>query len=365
MSESNGIIKNLSNQWHIKVMRAFGGIDPACKAIEVAGKSLKDIYRYFEPSFFDGDFYLCKNLNDDVCLTENTFELLYDKSILLNKTSGIIVIQAFDDESKMYFSEKQDIKDLIEKQNDTLIYHYKNNKEFIYANGETIDLTIYNSGSQFAAYFTELVKVLNNYAVKKIRHNSCSHFSKSWSDTNENRLFFRGGGSGNNIPEKFMQESLYEFLDSNFTRGISMESSREFNVVGDYSKPKPVDIKINWREANRIALVEVKFMGTVKKDADGEIYNRFDERANQGIYELKTKYHDPIRSDLPTTIIKSYLVVIDGRRNNLSKTQTTINTADGMYYKDLEIIIDDDKNFHETIQGFEKPIRMFVEPICY
>lgn len=362
MTDREAIVQNLNNQYFIKVMRAFDNIDPSSEALAISGKSLKEIYRYFEPCFFSGDFFLCKNLNDENCLDEGSYSLLYDKNILLNRTSGTIVIQVFKDD-KMYFSENQNIENLLSKQNDTLIYHYKDNKEYFYANGEKIDITIYNTGSRFATQFNDLVVALSNYTVKKIRHSSCRHFSQSWSSTESNRLFFKGGGRGNNIPEKFMQESLYEFLDSNLSRGISMESSREFNIVGDYSKPKPVDIKITWREANRIALIEVKFMGAVKKESDGKIYHLSDARANRGIIQLKG-YHDSVKSDLPTTIIKSFLVVIDGRRNNLSATQKTINTTDGMYFKDIEIVIDDDKKFHESIQGFEKPIRMFVEPIC-
>ena len=45
------------------------------------------------------------------------------------------------------------------------------------------------------------------------------------------------------------------------------------NINGDFTKPKPVDIRINWREANRTALIEIKFIGTVKKQVDGEIYS--------------------------------------------------------------------------------------------
>lgn len=341
-------------------MRAFGNIDPASTALEVTAKSLKEIYRYFEPSFFSGDFFVCKHLNDNACFDETAGTLLYDKNILLNRTGGLMIIQVFNDSSKMILWENQDPNELF-KQNDTLTYHFNNNKEYFFANGSKIDLTIYNSGSRFATQFNDLIEALLQYSQTKILKSTCQHFIKSWSDPN--RLFFRGGGSGNNIPEEFMQLSLHEFLSSFFTRGISMESSREYNAVGDFSKPKPVDVRINWREANRTALIEIKFIGTVKKDADGEIYEHSNPRANKGITQLKG-YHDAVSSDTPTTIIKSYLVVIDGRRNNLTKTQTTISVADGMHFKSIDIVVDNDKKFHESIQGFEKPIRMFTEPIC-
>jgi len=360
MQDKEEIIRTLADHYSVKVMRAFGNVDPTSKALEVVAKSLNEIYRYFEPSFFKGDFFVCKKLDDKLCYDESKGTILYDKNILLNRTDGLMIIQVFNDSSKMIIWEDQNPDELF-KQSEILTYYFKNNKEYFFANGSKIDITIYDKGSRFATQFNDLVEALHLYSKSKILKSSCKHFSDSWADNN--RLCFRGGGSGSNIPETFMQLSLHEFLSTFFTRGISMESSREYNVVGDLSKPKPVDIKINWREANRTALIEMKFIGTVKKDSDGEIYTHGNPRANVGIAQLKG-YHDTASSDTPTTIIKSYLVVIDGRRNNLTADKTIICVADGMYYKDIEVIIDADKRYHETILGFEKLIRMFAEPIC-
>jgi len=359
MQDKEEIIRNLSNHYSSQVMRAFGNVDPASKALEVIAKSLNEIYRYFEPSFFKGDFFVCKNLNEQLCFDESKGTLLYDKNILLNRTNGLMVIQVFND-GKMILWENQNPDDLF-KQKKTLTYLFKSNKEYFFANGTKIDITVFDKGSRFATQFNDLVNALQEYSVRKIFKSTCQHFSQSWADAN--RIFFRGAGSGNNIPEKFMQLSLHEFLSTFLVRGISMESSREYNVVGDLSKPKPVDIKIHWREANRTALIEVKFVGTIKKDADGEIYPYTEAKVNKGITQLKS-YHDTACNDAPTTIVKSYLVVIDGRRNSLTAAKTTINTADGMHYKNVDVVIDGDNKFHESILGFEKPIRMFAEPIC-
>lgn len=357
MIDKEEIVKNLSKHYTIEVMRAFGNIDPASKAIEIIATSLQEIYRYFEPNYFKGKFLVCKNFQDDLCYEDGT--LLYDKNILLSKINGLIIIQVFDNSSKMMLWEDHDPKKLLEQKN-TLIYQFCNNQESFFANGIEIDITLYGKGSRFSTQFINLNYALQDYSQTKILRSSCNHFSQSWKDSN--RLFFRGGGRGSNIPEKFMQMSLYEYLKTVF-RGITMEPAREGNLFGNSDNPKPVDIKISWREANRIALIEVKFIGTVKKDADGNIYRHDDSRANEGISQLKG-YHDKALSDYPTTIIKSYLVVIDGRRNNLTADMANINLEDGMYYKDVDIVIDEDKKYHETIIGFERPIRMFVEPIC-
>ncbi len=58
------------------------------------------------------------------------------------------------------------------------------------------------------------------------------------------------------------------------------------------------------------------------------------------------------------------MVVIDGRRWHTSEDTTTIARTNGMYYADKELEIDKDKQYWKTYPNIEKPIRMFVEPIC-
>jgi len=161
-----------------------------------------------------------------------------------------------------------------------------------------------------------------------------------------------------------MQESLYEFLRTQESlRGVAIEVVREFNVNSD--KPKPVDIRIQWKEANRTALIEVKWIGAVKSTMATRIRREEGVRAaNPGYFQLKG-YYDEARSDLPTAIIKSHLVVIDGRRRNLADDAVAISFVDGMHFQnkdDLEI--DEDKKYYESVPGFELPIRMFAAPIC-
>lgn len=341
----------------IQVYKAFEHNEESIRALDKIATSLNDIYRYIEPSFFQGDFFVVKNFTDGIVIDPSKgIEIQFEKNILLNKTSGILIIQVFDN-GKLILWENEKADNLFGRP-DSLVYHFNHNVEKFYANKEIIDITATSVGSRYATQFIELTNALSTYSKKKILHSSCPHFSQSWFDVS--RIFFKGGGK--NIPEKFMQESLYEFLNTYLTlRGISIEVLREFNVDSD--KPKPVDLRIHWREANRVALIEIKWLGTVKKD-DGTIsYTHGNPRANSGITQVKG-YFDSAHGDMPTTIIKSYLVVIDGRRNNLTDGTATISHGDGMHFKDIEIAIDGDKKFHESIPGFEKPIRMFATPIC-
>lgn len=349
--------KIIQGNYILKIYQAYGHDEQSSKAGAAIAVSLNDIYRYFEPSFFDGHFYVVKHFKDDLVFDEKKgIPIYFDKNILINRTDGILIIQIFEN-GKLILWENEDIK-VLSNRKDVLTYHFHGNKEEFFAYDKVIDVTSFPFGSMYAPQFHDLVKALNTYSINKVYHSSCPHFSKSWADGN--RLFFQGGGSGSNEPEKFMQLSLHEFLSTYFLRGITIDAIREYNVGSE--KPKPVDVKIHWKEANRVALIEIKFLGILKRAAGG-ITKHDSPRANSGISQLKG-YHDSAAADMPTSIIKSLLVVIDGRRNNLKEDMTTIPCSDGLHFKNIEITIDDDKKFHESVKGFETPIRMFASPKC-
>lgn len=351
------IIDTISNYYVLQILKEYNNNMQSVKAIEIIAKSLKDIYRYFEPGFFEGELFVYKHFNDTIILNEKTSTFIYDKNILLNKTSGKIIIQVLSD-GKLYLWENETLDPIIEKA-DILVYNYQGNREYFFANKGKIEITAYPKGSRYATQYMDLMNALNSYKNMKVLQSSCRTFNEVWHDNN--RLFFKSEGAGKNIPEKYMQESLNDYLHSNlFVRGISTEVNREFNV--NEEKPKPVDIRVHWKEANRIALIEIKWLGVVKT-SKGTSYKHDNPRANNGIVQLKD-YHDSALTDMPTSIIKSYLVVIDGRRNNLKEDMVEISYKDGMHYKDVELEIDEDKRYFESMPYFEKPIRMFAAPVC-
>ena len=355
---SDEINSIMVDNYLLQVYKAYGHNEQSVNALKEIAISLNDIYRYFEPGFFKGNVYVVKHFSDALVLDEQRGTPIYhDKNILQNKNAGTLIIQIFGD-GKLMLWENEDVTPLLKK-SDSLVYHYCDNKELLYANQSEFDITKYPFGSRYATQFIDLVEALNTYALKKIYYSSCPHFSQSWH--NEKRIFFKGEGSGSDSPEKYMQQSLHQFLETYFSRGNTIEAIREYNVGG--GKPKPVDIRIHWRVANRIALIEIKFLGVVRGNT-GAITTRYDNpRVNTGITQLKG-YYDKAVADLPTTIIKSFLIVIDGRRNNLLESTTDVTNTDGMHYKDTPLIIDDDKKFHESNPAFEKPIKMFATPVC-
>ena len=119
---------------------------------------------------------------------------------------------------------------------------------------------------------------------------------------------------------------------------------------------------MKWTEANKAALIELKWI-CKSISLSNKVTSYSDSRANSGAKQLK-EYLDLGNTDTPNIISKAYLVVIDGRRNNIkNNTQTGINSSDGLFYENVEIQFDNENKFFERMKNFEKPIRMFAKPI--
>lgn len=352
------IIKEIENYYPLKIVAAYNNNPESTKALTKIVTGLTEIYRYFEPAFFSGEFYMCKSFDDQLCFPRERAIDLYDKVMLLNRTTGKFIIQIFNNDS-FFIWENEDHEILLEDPN-VLTYFFHSNREFFLANKETIEVTYNPKGSRYAPQFVDLMRLLSTYGIERIYQSSCPEFKKSWFDPN--RLFFRATGSGNNIPEKHMQESLYEYLRISL-RGISLEVNREFNVSTDTAKPKPIDLKIQWKEANRTALIETKWLGASKSEKTGKVtYNDSENGANAGYVQLKG-YYDAALGDMSRSIIKAHLIVFDGRRNNLDENATTISNKDGMFFKDKELVFKEENKYYESISAFETPIRIFAAPI--
>ncbi len=338
----------------LEIYKAFDD-KRASNSIEVVIKTLTELYNFFEPEYFDGKFFVLNDLDNNTILSKDKRKLItFNKEQLINQKDDF-VIQIID--NNLYLSEDFNESDFIEREN-LLIYNFENNREFFIANKTKIEITDQAFGSRFSSEFWELNRFLKKYTLERIRNSSCPIFIKSWFD--EKRIFFLGGGK--NIPEKFMQESLKYFIDNiRIFKGEigQFEEDREHNLNAE----RPVDLLIKWEKSNRIALVEIKWLGK-SKNTEGEITTEYyNKQATDGYVQLK-EYYELAKKDYPTKIIKCFLVVIDGRRWQTSSSTQTISRENGMHYDNSCLEIDTDKKYWETYPNFEEPIRMFTEPIC-
>jgi hypothetical protein len=362
---SQETLEKISETFPIKILQAFESNAASLNALATLAKSLKELFRYFEPSFFRGNLFVTKHFEDQFVFDRNDGYPLIDKNILLGRFDGNLFIQVFDD-GKLFIWEDAD-QTALSRKSPFLTYAFEANREYFFANEEIIEITEYPYGSIFAPQFYFLAAAFEEYKLRKIKNSSCPLFSKAWHRPvkdaaknlhHDNRVLFQGASDS---PEKPIQVSLENFLkDSPNFRGIDLEVNREFNV--DPNHPKPVDFRVTWLEANRMALIEVKWVGD-SISADNTLKSRRDARVNEGLLQLKG-YWDSARRDYPNKLMKAFLVVIDGRRRGVTKDSVEVSFANGFHYQKQEFKIQADRRYFEEIVGFEKPVRMFAEPIC-
>jgi hypothetical protein len=308
---------------------------------------VQDIYRSLEPSHFKGQIVIYTSLDDSVLLNETNAVKFFDKNILLNNTANTLIFQFFQTDKLPLMWQNVEVAGLLDSAN-AVIYSYQNFAECFFANKIKIEvINRFDCASIFALQYHYLSEALQKYKQDKILHSSCTHFVKCWAEPNF--IFFKNG------PESQMQESLEQDLKSSL-RGVDVV--REYNLGAS----KPVDVRVYWKEANRAALIEMKWLGISKNPDTGKISTPYlDARANEGAVQLKN-YLNLENKDTPTCITKGYLILIDGRRQGINKDTVTISEVDGMHFSNEEIIFDEDKKFHETTINFQPPIRMFTAP---
>jgi hypothetical protein len=348
-------LESISNSFPNNVLKEFNYSEEATLAIEIINKELRELFNFIEPSLFNEEIIVIKNINDDIAFpNQDSINLAMNKALLFNYNKKII-IQLFNDRNVLMWENVD--TDTIFTCDDNIIYLFESNHERFFAKNKEIDITIRSFGSRYSDEFDELELQLNKYHLHKIKYSSCPIFNESWSS--EKRIFFKGGGK--DIPENYMQKSLQNFLkDLSIFKGEigQFEPTREHTL----DARKPVDIIVRWEKSNRIALIEIKWLG--KSIHDGNIKSEHNnDRANEGFEQLKD-YFDLAKRDYPNKIIKCYLVVIDARRWRTNKETITISLKNGMYYEEKDIEIDEDKKYHLTYKNIHKPIRMFAEPIC-
>jgi hypothetical protein len=348
-------LESISNSFPHNVLKEFNYSEEATFAIEIINKELRELFNFIEPGLFDEKIIVIKNIRDDIAFpNHDSINLAMNKALLFNYNKKII-IQLFNDRNVLMWENVD--TDAIFTCDDNIIYLFESNHEKYFVKGKEIDITIRSFGSRYSDEFDELELQLNKYHLHKIKYSSCPIFNKSWSS--EKRIFFKGGGK--DIPESYMQESLQNFLkDVSIFKGEigQFEPTREHNL----NAQKPIDIIVRWEKSNRIALIEIKWLG--KSIHNGQIKSdHANGRANKGFKQLKD-YFDLAKSDNPNKLIKCYLVVIDARRRQTNAQTTTISFRNGMYYAKKDIKIDNDKKYHLIYKNIHAPIRMFVEPIC-
>ena len=195
--------------------------------------------------------------------------------------------------------------------------------------------------------YANLADALAHYRHPVVRHSECAILESVWYDNN--RLFLIAK------PEDTIQRSLQRYL--HHTLRHDAEVMREQNVDDTH----PVDIRVTFHFTNRVALIEVKWLGK-SKQADGSPATQYTaSRAVDGAQQL-ARYLDSFAKSSPSSVVKGYLLVLDARRRGVRDGATTISAEDGLCYADREI--DFQRKYEIERTDFSQPLRMFAEPIC-
>ena len=333
-----------------EVARAFGS--PGVEALREILSAIRKLYGYVEPELISGSLIVFRSLGGgSIEGAAQTFAELdhlaqeYDAPTRAGMTALEILPNG---DLRLWKEADVDVQPLSES---AIVYVYANAQERFIIRG--VERPVINPNPVHVSIFAiptfrELDDALENYKRRSILKSQCQIFTGAWEGgVTGDRLFFRSG------PEVFMRRSLTQYLQ-NVLRGAEV---RPEQIVDE---SHPVDIKVTWMFTNRIALIEIKWIGRSLNEK-GNIVSYADARANQGAKQL-ADYLDANATQTPMHVTIGYLIVIDGRRRGLDPSSTSVNYEDGMWYKDREITYNPD--YHATRNDFAKPIRMFAEPIC-
>jgi len=328
----------------LAIYRAHG--DDGTRSFRELALGIQTIYRHIEPENFDGMIVAFKCLDDsDRPIPESSATVIRDMAALSQEIEGNVAIQVLSD-GRLLLWKNVDINISLMAET-AVVYRYNNRREYFFARDAERELP--NVGPYASLYavpsFSDLRQAIEQYRIRMAKESSCKILQGVWKD--ENRLLFVSA------PEATMRDSLYQFLYTTFR---DADVRPEQNMGESY----PVDIKVNFSFSNRLAVIEIKWVGNSIK-SNGKMVTHRDARARKGARQLADYLNKNIQR-APTHITRGYLVVFDGRRRRVSKGTKTVNRDDGGHYRQRDLNFD--PKYHEERDDFEAPIRMFMEPIC-
>jgi len=321
--------------------------DKASPTVRAILKFVKGFYQYVSPEGLNEQIIVFQTLDDSARPITKIGLACVSLSELVNKIAGPCAVQVLLGGTFILWAQfEADAGDVSQV---AVVYSFHKGVERFHAKKQVKELAkvIPGRSSNFAVpTFHGLKTALAAYRDTIARTSSCEILSNAWFEPN--RLFFKAA------PEATIRRSLTRFLKTTFTAAAEV---RPEQIVDE---SHPVDIKVTWFMTNRLALIEIKWLGksrdTVKISA-----SYTDARARSGAKQL-ADYMDANKVQAPTHETRGYLVVVDGRRAKLAVLRSEINIKDGMKYANSEIAYN--PKYHESRKDFEHPIRMFVDPIC-
>jgi hypothetical protein len=306
---------------------------------------IRAFYQYSPPDVRTAPLVMFKTLDDREIGLSPAPNRLDSLSGISQYTAGPVAIQTFTSGHVIVHHTVTDPEVLA---SDAVVYQYQDKQESFHAKGKKalVDKLSPAYPSNFAIpTFVDLRLALDRYRTTMIRHSSCLIFQGCWHD--HERIFFVSG------PESRMRDSLTQFLKTCLRGDVEV---RPEQIVDD---SHPVDIKVTWFMSNRLALIEIKWLG--KSRTETKITATYGEsRARKGAKQL-ADYLDKNKQQSPLQDTRGYLVIIDGRRARTNLSTVGLSREHGMKYSDA--VLRFNPQFHKRRDDFEPPFCMFTEPL--
>jgi hypothetical protein len=340
-------LNKLLEHYMLIVAREHG--DAGVEVLKSIMETLLELYNYVDPEISQGPIVVFKTVDPTrrPLLSHNALNVVNLRTLSQDAHSSF-TLQILDTGQYLLWNRLQ--PNLVELAEEAVVYLYQDQAEYFFAGSEKAEVPkiVASCSSVFSRKrFSDLIEALEYYRTDTVRHSTCYIFRNVWHD--HNRIFFI------NAPEHIMRDSLTQFL-RNWLRG-DVDVHPEQNV----DETRPIDIKITWLFSNRLALIEIKWLGKSKNE-QGDIANTHGQsRVQKGAKQL-ADYLDLNLQYSPSSITRGYLVIVDGRRHRTNKDTQSLDRKRGYHYQDAEIELN--PKYHEIRGDFEKPIRMFAEPIC-
>lgn len=257
-----------------------------------------------------------------------------------------LTVQVADDGLRVWFKALDVIPD-----SEFIGYRYdRPHSENFFNTEKTYEIPVVAAFPSFLGipYFRQLRESLEEYGITWIKNSACEIFDQSWFDNKRTAFSPR--------PEILMRRSLQRHLRSGLREYTALNVMPEQNV----NETRPVDIKVTWGTHNRVALIEIKWLGkSINPDTMAITQNFTASRAREGARQV-ADYLDLYHSQAPFEEVRGYLIVFDARRRSVTVPIVEITPANAMHYRYEEIEYD---GSILDRADFEHPVRYFCEPV--
>ena len=311
---------------------------------------IRTLYRAIEPSSVPGSITVFGTTTTKTQALPGSFRTLGSIEEVRPRLSNHLCLEVMESGAVREWN-VQKLLDLSTLSTNAIVYSYQAGAETFWANRQRIPVhNVYpgeHSLFQLPVY-QRLEQALTEYKEPVVRLSECEILANIWFD--DLRMFLKPK------PESTMRKSLTRFL--RWQLRADAEVMPEQNV----DETHPIDIRVTFNFHNRVALLEIKWMGYSKNTSGAPTTQYGPARANSGASQL-AGYLDRFQESLPNRISRGYLVVFDCRRRGLSSDPPRLSRREGFYFSNCEISYN--PAFHLKRRDFAEPIRMFAEPICY